>query len=645
MLKRKTVIVASIVAMLFSSAGTVLAADKTSKYRVYQDNRILLETSDYKSAEAYAKQFTSTHVEEIATRKWMWDNYPRYKVYQNGNSSSAWEFATLDQAIREASKWGNASIRDLQSDGWVWNNYPKYRVYQGDVTVPGWDFATLNEAKAEAAKWGNSHIIDLANHQWVWDNVTAAAKAELRASGGKPYKVYQGAHTSDDWSFAYLEDAINESLKWGNSVVRSSDKSDQIVFSNIKSYKVYQYDQYLDAFLHVDEAISYAKQFGHTTIVYDETEQTSSKRPAIWTNYPYYQVYQNDTLISDFSTIASAVSYALGYSNSSIRLLDDKTVIWDNLNKLQFWGWNGSSSNDTVRNQVKNTSGLDVVSPTYFVLKDGSGAITDTSNKDTVAWLKSQGYSVHPLVNNQFDAALTTRFLSSADAQNKFIQTLVAKAAALGVDGLNIDFESLSGKDRAAFTAFMSSLANAAHEKGLLISIDLPRGSVKWNAQTAFDHEKLAGIVDYIITMTYDQHWKGSEQPGSVAGLQWVEEGIQEFLSYGIPRDKLIIGIPFYVREWQVDAAGTLVSNRALLMKDLPALIASKNATKTWDDRFQQYKVEYSQDGYSYVFWLEDESTVKARLDLAKKNNLAGVAAWRLGYDTADLWKMMIQHK
>ncbi|MFE5317299.1 glycosyl hydrolase family 18 protein [Paenibacillus sp. NPDC056579] len=643
MLNRKTVMIVSIMTLLLSSGGSALAADKTSKYRVYQDNHILLETSDYKSAENYAKQFASSHVEEIATRKWLWNNYPRYKVFQNGYSSSAWEFATLDQAIREASRWGHASIRDLQSDGWVWDNYPNYRVYQGDATLPSWDFATLNEAKAEAAKWGNAHIIDLNTHQWVWDNIPAGTKAELRASRNNTYQVYQGTFTSDSWSFAYLEDAVNESLKWGNSTVKSTEKSNEVVFSNVKSYRVYQYNKPLDSFLHVDEAIAYAKQFDHTAI-YNESPN-GGKSLSLWTNYPYYQVYQNDSWISDFSTIPNALNYAMGYSNASIRPLGGNSILWDNFSKLQFWGWNGSSSNDTIRSQVNNTAGLDVVSPTYFTLADASGALTDTSNKDTVAWLKQQGYSVQPLVNNQFDAALTSAFLSNAEAQTKFIEALVAKGAALGVDGLNMDFESLAGKDRAAYTAFITNLTKAAHDKGLLISIDLPRGSVKWNAQTAYDHEKLGNIVDYIITMTYDQHWKGSTEAGSVAGLQWVEEGVKEFLSYGISRDKLIIGIPFYVREWQIDGSGNLVSNRALLMKDLPALIASKNATKTWDANFNQYRVEYSQDGYNYIFWLEDESTVKARLDIAKKYNLAGVAAWRLGYDSADLWKMMIQEK
>ncbi|SDC45057.1 Spore germination protein YaaH [Paenibacillus sp. UNCCL117] len=644
MLKRKTLLSLTALSLLFSVAGTAAAADKTTKYRVYQDTTLLYEAQDYKSAEAYARRFADSHVEEIGSRNWVWHNYPRYKVYQHGYSSSSWEYATLEQAIREASNWGSASVRDLQSGGWVWNNYPEYQVYQGEGTMPSWSFRTLNEAILEAKKWSNSHIIELDSHAWVWDNISAAAKAEARSQSPKVYQVYQGTHTSDSWKFGLLEDAVQESLRWGNSTVVNTN-SGQVVFSNLKPFKVYQNSTYLNDFLSLDDAIAYAKQFAHTRIENEQAPKVNGKAQIIWNNYPFYQVYQSSNLIGEFTTIGSALQYAKGYSNASIRLYDDGSAIWDNLRKLQYWGWNGSSADATIRSQVNTTRGLDVVSPTYFTLADASGNLTDTSNKDTVSWLKSQGMAVHPLVNNQFDAALTTKFLASKDARAKFIAALVDKSAALGVHGINVDFESLAASDRANFTTFMQELVNAAHAKNLLVSVDLPRGSVKWNAKTAFDHEKLATIADYIMTMTYDQYWKGSTEPGSVAGLQWVEEGVKEFLSYGIPRDKLIMGIPFYVREWKVDGSGNLVSNRAVLMKDIPKLIQDKKATQTWDPAFQQYKVEYKEGGFTYVFWKEDEATVKARIDIAAKHELAGVAAWRLGYDTTELWNMMLQQK
>ncbi|UJF36040.1 hypothetical protein [Paenibacillus hexagrammi] len=225
------------------AAGTM---DKTTKYRVYQDNQVLMEFSNYKEALQYAQGYTSSHVEEIGTRKWLWNNYHRYQVYQLDYTKSEWQFDTLQDAVNEAKKWSYASIRDVQSTGWEWNNYPRYRLYQGDNTLDSWTFTTLQQAQAEAKRWGGAHIIDLSNNQWVWDNLSNQDKEALRA-GEAVYKVYQGTFSADNWQFAYLEDAVNEALKWGGSSIINL-QTKETVFTNSKPYKVYQNDTFLQDF-------------------------------------------------------------------------------------------------------------------------------------------------------------------------------------------------------------------------------------------------------------------------------------------------------------------------------------------------------------------------------------------------------------
>ncbi|TXK85110.1 glycosyl hydrolase family 18 protein [Paenibacillus sp. N3.4] len=619
---------------MFASGTAQAAADKTTKYRVYQYNQVLMEFAAYKQAESFAKGFTNSHVEEIGSRKWLWSNFPRYQVFQMDASLPEWQFATLDQAIAEAKKWTYASVRDLASTGWVWNNYPRYQVYQSEITLDSWKFATLNEAMTEAKKWGNAHIIDLTNNRWIWDNISVENKKLFQAA--EPiYKVYQGTFSADNWTFASLEDVIHESLNWGHSTVVNT-KTKMTVYSNNKPYKVFQNDSFLEEFISLDDAVDYARLWGHSAIFMDGHK--------IWNNFASYQVYQNSALIGEFKSIPDALSYSVQFSNASIQTLDHR-MLWDNFKKLQVWGWNGLSNGDTIKGHVNQTIGLDVDSPSYFELADAAGNLKDNSNADTVKWLQSSGYTVYPLVSNQFSSSLTTQFLANSAAQDKFIQALVNRSVQLGVPGLNIDFESLAGSDRNAFTAFIAKLTTYAHAKSLVVSIDLPRGSVKWNHLSAFEHEKLGDLVDYVVIMAYDQFYRGSTSAGSVAGLPWADGGIQEFLSYGIPRDKIILGIPYYVREWKLDTAGTLVSNRTVLLKDIPALLASKTTTQTWDSTYDQYRIEYQENGFNFVFWLEDEATVKARMDLAKKYDIAGVAAWRLGYDQPDLWKLILQNK
>ena len=42
---------------------------------------------------------------------------------------------------------------------------------------------------------------------------------------------------------------------------------------------------------------------------------------------------------------------------------------------------------------------------------------------------------------------------------------------------------------------------------------------------------------------------------------------------------------------------------------------------------------------YRYVFWMENAQTIAQRAKIAKEYNLAGVASWRRGFETADVWQ------
>lgn len=627
------IILVSISFSLFSSASYA-APDLTTKYRVYQSNNLLKEFADDNKAIAFAKQFANSYVEEIGSRKWIWHSFPKFQVYQFNILIGT--YPTIERAMAEAKKYDHTSIKNIESPGWVWDNYPTYQLYQGHQSLPNWTFEDLDAAKREAKKWANAHVIDLRTNKWVWDNIPAEKKKELR-NQPKKYQVYQLSYTKDDWSFSSLEDAIKEAFKWEHSFVVDTSNGFNKVFSNEKKYKVYQYNTLLKSFVDIHDAIQYAKRWDHSKI-------TNVTDRVIWDNYPFYQVHMENTKPVEFQTLLGALDYAQEQPKSQIKTILNQ-LIWDNSTRLMYWAWNGSATDATVKARISETAGLDANSPTWFKLHDSEGNIEDTSSPALVKWLQDRDIEVHPLVHNQFSSSLTSKFLSNDKAQTKFINTLVNRSAELGVDGINVDFESLSASDRNKYTLFIKNLTHAAHQRGLIVSIDLPRGSLAWNHKTAFDHVELAKIVDYIVTMTYDHHYSGSPIPGSVAGMQWTEQGVVEFLSYGIPRDKLIMGIPFYIREWKLDSTGKLISNRAITSKTATQLIADKKATSTWDPIFMQYRVEYKENGYTYVFWLEDENSVIARLNIAKKYRLAGVSAWRLGQESPNFWKAMLLEK
>ncbi|MCM3627572.1 glycosyl hydrolase family 18 protein [Paenibacillus glycanilyticus] len=628
------------VAQVIGASAISMAASPVSgtmtKYRVYQNDRALREFATDKQAIAYASSFEYSHVEAITGRAWVWDNFPKYKIYQGGASSMKWEYRTYNEALAAAKKMKGVHIRDLESPGWIYQSYPNYQLYQGDKTNASWGFTTLDAAKQEAKRWTNSHIIELGSNSWIWDNMTEATEKKLR-SGSAIYSIkVDNVQVEGTKTYAFLYDAIKAAAAVpGSTVVNNA--SGLVVHSNVPTYDVQQSGKTIKSFVALQPALQYAKYFGNSEVKRDGATW--------WTSVPYLSVYQGDSKLKSFFTRSSAVAYAKGFSNSYVMNADGRKL-WSNSKSLVYLAWNGSSNSQTILSQTANTQGLSIDSPSWFELKDSSGALTDLSDPSIVTTLKSQGIQVMPLVSNDFDKQMTTAFLADSKAQQLFISSLVAKLAALGVYGVNIDFEEIAGTDRDEYTAFVTAFSKAAHAKGLKVSIDLPRGDVAWDHLTAYDHASLAKAVDTIIIMAYDEHWSGSSTAGSVASLPWVEKGVQQFLAYGVPRSKLMLGIPFYVREWKIDGSGNLVSNRAVLMSAIPQLIADTNAVGVSDPATPgQTKYKYVKDGFTYVFWAENANTVQARINLAKKYDLAGVAAWRLGYETSDLWTMMLRLK
>lgn len=620
-------------------ARTVSAAGLTTQYRVFQNENMLREFANANEAITYSKRFLNSYVERIDTREWIFSYFPRYYVYQKDTLIGK-GYHHLDEAIREAKKWSHASVRDLHGRGWVWDNYPReprYRVYQGEKTFAHWTFHRLDEAKKEAVKWANAHIIDLADGTWVWDN----RNPEDEKLNGEPvYEVRlpHGGKTSDsseDVRYNDLKAAVLLASKTDGATVVNV-KTGKTVYANEKPYVVSQNRKPLRAFGVLDAALQYAVKWANADISVNGRE--------IWNNYAFYQVIDANGKVTDHLTPQAALEEALKRPKAQIRDYHGKTI-FSNAERLQVWVWTGTAADDPIRERVEKAAGIDVLSPTWYKLLDADGQLEDQSSADLAKWLHERQIEVHPLVHNQFDPELTERFLKNEDAQNRFITAVVKSAAAAGADGINVDFESMKGSDRKAYTAFIEKFAREAHQHGLKISVALPRGSASWNHLTAFDHVKLGQIVDYIHIMTYDQHWSGSETPGTVAGMSWAEEGIKQFLAYGIPREKLYMGIPFYVREWKLDRNGNLVENRALYAGDVAERLKGKNVKKDWDPDTGQYRIEFEEDGYTYLFWLEDEETVKSRMNIAKTYRLHGVAAWRLGQEAPGFWQAIVSEK
>ena len=299
--------------------------------------------------------------------------------------------------------------------------------------------------------------------------------------------------------------------------------------------------------------------------------------------------------------------------------------------------WHQVTSTDAnayFADATANMTGVNVISPTWFYLTDTSGNIASIASADYVSQAHEKGLQVWGLIDNFTQEVSTTETLSSTAARQNIISQLIQAAQDVGMDGINVDFESLSEDVGIHFLEFLRELSIECHKNNLVLSVDNP---VPEDFTSHYDRAEQGRVVDYVIIMGYDEHYVGSEA-GSVASLPWVEQGIQDTLDE-VPAERVINAIPFYTRLWRT--TGGNVTSEAIGMDQAQQTIAENNVETYWDKTTSQNYGKYDIDNSTYQIWLEDAQSVAEKVKLVSKYDLAGVSAWKLGFENNGIWQVI----
>lgn len=299
--------------------------------------------------------------------------------------------------------------------------------------------------------------------------------------------------------------------------------------------------------------------------------------------------------------------------------------------------WHQVTSTDAnayFADATANMTGVNVISPTWFYLTDTAGNIANIASADYVAQAHDKGLQVWGLIDNFTQDVSTTETLSSTSARQNIISQLIQAATNVGMDGINVDFESLSEDVGIHFLEFLRELSIECHKNNLVLSVDNP---VPEDFTSHYDRAEQGRVLDYVIIMGYDEHYVGSEA-GSVASLPWVEQGVQDTLEE-VPAERVINAVPFYTRLWRT--TGGNVTSEAIGMDQAQQVIAENNVETYWDKTTSQNYGTYDIDNSTYQIWLEDSQSIAEKVKLVSKYNLAGVSAWKLGFENSGIWQVI----
>ena len=305
-------------------------------------------------------------------------------------------------------------------------------------------------------------------------------------------------------------------------------------------------------------------------------------------------------------------------------------------------GWHvvaGVGGNDTFDSVMAQTKEINVISPTWFTLVGSEGEFSSFADQSYVDKAHEMGLEVWALAGNTESVDVDLyEVLANTENRRRLIRGLVDVAQAYGLDGLNIDIENLSLDAGEPFIQFIRELSIPCRKYGIVLSVD---NYVPMNHTDHYNRAEQGVVADYVIIMGYDEHYKGSDEAGSVASIDFVEKGIANTVAE-VPAEKVINAIPFYTRIWETK--GTEVSSQAVGMEMAAEYIAAHNIAIRWDEVTCQNYGEY-QSGESFCqVWLEDAESIKVKLNIMEKYGISGVAAWRLGFETADIWDVIEEY-
>lgn len=309
--------------------------------------------------------------------------------------------------------------------------------------------------------------------------------------------------------------------------------------------------------------------------------------------------------------------------------------------------WEYVNIKTTNPTTIAEMPGVNVISPTWYNLAADTGTYKNKESVDYIRWVNGNSDELWPLVNNQMDKDLTRRFIFSANAREKFIESLLSTYINMGYKGINIDFENMYMQDKNQYTQFIAELSARFRQSGLIVSVDVtvPGGADTWSK--CYDRFALGQLADYLVIMTYDEYYASSPVAGSVASYNWVDKHMTN-LAKIVPPNKLIMGMPLYMRVWTetppADPAGKVkLSSAAVSMATMQGIIKEKQLLPLWDQNARQNFVSYqdtNKDGVTVLkkAWIEDSVSIAEKVGISNRLGLAGVASWRRGFETPDIW-------
>lgn len=202
--------------------------------------------------------------------------------------------------------------------------------------------------------------------------------------------------------------------------------------------------------------------------------------------------------------------------------------------------------------------------------------------------------------------------VDTPEEMNNFNDKIMSFCEKYELDGIDLDIELGSGNEIWNYYGdWVASLRLLCDERGYVLST----ATAQWVAVKV--SSETFGLFDFINVMAYDN----DADKSSHADMEFAESSLKYFnVQKKIPKDKLVLGVPFYGRGYTAD--GALDWNSYVAFSEL---IASD-------------KLNYNKDLFNGIAY-NGADTIRKKCELAK--GYGGVMIWELSQDAMGEYSLL----
>lgn len=261
---------------------------------------------------------------------------------------------------------------------------------------------------------------------------------------------------------------------------------------------------------------------------------------------------------------------------------------------------------------------------------DDTGRVEGDLDPEFAGRVRSRGVRTHLVVAASGKRSLFHFLLDPRHpARDRLLAELAELPRRYPVDGLQLDFEGLRPEERESLVAFLEIMARRLPER-CIFSLAVPAKIS--SSSSAYHYRDLRSIADRFFIMAYDFHWQGGP-PGPVTPKDWLGRVVTHALRE-LPREAVVIGLPFYGRIWQKTRVA-----RAIRHEDLAGHLERPGVALEYDPE-RSHRFTYTR-AVEVEGWFDDARSLHAKLRAARNAGARAVGFWRLGQEDPRIWSFL----